>query len=388
MPHPTGLLMTAATVTPEAVSRALNEQGGPEWDETVFQMLTGIDLRGLAQGKPAAGVGTAIAFASSGWWVRCVDELADRLAAEAGEPVLAVFEAPDARAAGYHLARPGGTSDRSVAIAAPRKPLDLWSQGVTKLLGGDSVSGAPPLADIAQIVHHNDPSGTNLPGMFNFSLASGDSQERSVLGEVHGTSLVGGYEWKPGARRDPAEQLPKTMRVITLSGPPRLPGPPRWAKADRSDSIRIAQEVMEDDGWVCLVPKVGEVLGIYGSAVQLSQLAPLPRDGRWAGVLHPREAVRIGHFTEEGFAEVEPVAQTGVADGRAFDRALSLVLELLPKRAPEVVYDEATLRADDDPAGLLAWQLPVNSELSQSYLGSSDPTTRLEVLVAALNAVE
>ena len=58
MPHPTGLLMTAAAVTPELVSRALNEQGGPEWDETVFQMLTGVDLRGLTLGKPAAGKGS------------------------------------------------------------------------------------------------------------------------------------------------------------------------------------------------------------------------------------------------------------------------------------------------------------------------------------------
>lgn len=388
MPHPTGLLMTGVPVSPEAVSQALNDQGGPEWDETVFQMLTGVDLRGLAGGKPQAGDGTAIAFASSGWWLRCVDQLADTLAKESGAPVLAVFEAPDARAAGYHLATPDGVSERSVSIGTHNEPLAHWGEGLKKLLGGDDVAVGVSLAEVARAVHHDDPSGATLPGMFNFSLSSASADERKVLGEVHGTSLVRGYEWKPGARRDPAEALPKRMRVISLSGPPRLPGPPRWAKADRADAIRVAQEVVNDDGWVCLVPKVGEVLGIYGAAVQLSQFAPLPGDGRWAGVLHPREAVRIGHFDQEGFAEVDPVPQTGVTDGRAFDRALSQVVELLSLKAPEVEYDEKALRADPDPARHLAWQLPVMSDLSQSYLGSSDPTTRLEVLVAALRAIE
>ena len=388
MPHPTGLLMTGAPVSPEAVSRALNEQGGPEWDETVFQMLTGVDLRGLAGGKPEAGSGTAIAFASSGWWLRCVDHLADTLAKEAGAPVLAVFEAPDARAAGYHLAQPDGVSERSISTVSLEEPLAHWGEGLKKLLGVDDVAVSVSLAEVARAVHHDDPTGVALPGMFNFSLSSASAEERKVLGEVHGTSLVGGYEWKPGARRDPAEALPKRMRVIALSGPPRLPGPPRWAKADRADAIKVAQEVVNDDGWVCLVPKVGDVLGIYGAAVQLSQFAPLPGDGRWAGVLHPREAVRIGHFDEAGFAEVAPVPQKEVTDGRAFDQALTQLLELLKVKAPEIEYEEKVLRADSDPARHLAWQLPVMPELSQSYLGSSDPTTRLEVLVAALTALE
>ena len=387
MPHPTGLLLTSAPVTPDAVSRILNDQGGPEWDETVFQMLTGVDLLGLAGGRPAAGKGTAIAFASSGWWLRCVDELADRLAEDAGEPVVAVFEAPDARASGYHLARPGGTPERKVGTAGPAERPLLWSRGIARLLGSESIEAGATLADVARAVHHDAPEGSTLPGMFNFSLAGATAEERRVLGEVHGTSLVGGYEWRPGARRDPAEALPGRMRVMALSGPPRLPGPPRWAKADRPDAIAIAQAVMEDDGWVCLVPKIGEVLGIYGAAVQLSQFAQLPRDGRYAGVLHPREAVRIGHFDDAGFAEVEPVAQTEVADGRAYDRALSQVIELLGRKAPEVEFDEASLREAADPARELAWQLPVSAELSQSYLGSSDPTTRLEVLVAALKAL-
>jgi len=384
MPHPTGLLMTGAPVTPEAVSRALNEQGGPEWDETVFQMLTGVDLAGLASGKPAAGAGTAIAFASSGWWLRCMDELADRLAKDSGAPVLAVFEAPDARAAGWHLARPEGAPERRVGEVSLSDGVPIWSEGLGKLLKGQSLGPSASLADVARAVHHDDPSGAKLPGMFNFSLSGVTAEERRVLGEVHGTSLVGGYEWRPGSRRDPAEALPDRMRVIALSGPPRLPGPPRWAKADRADAVEVAQKVIEDDGWVCLVPKVGDVPGIYGSAVQLSQFAPLPGDGRYAGVLHPREAVRIGDFDEDGFADVEPVAQTGVADGRAFDRALSTLIDLLPSKAPNVIFDADALRQHKDPAWLLAWQLPVMAELSQSYLGSSDPTTRLEVLAAAL----
>lgn len=378
MPQPTGLLMTTASVDPALVRQVLTEQGGPEWDETVFQMLTGVDLLGLAQGAPAAGDGTALAFASSGWWLRSIDELADRLAKETKAPVLAAFEAPDAKTSGFHLARPDGGAERRVEA---RK--GAWGRGVSSLLG-EEPSGVAALEDVARVVHGDEASGATLPGMFNFALGRATADERRLLGEVYGTALVGGYEWKPGARRDPAEALPDRMRVIALSGPPRLPGPPRWAKADQADAIKIAQAVMDDDGWVCLAPKIGETLCIYGAAVQLSQFAPLPQDGRWAGVLHPREAVRIGHFDDDGLARITAVEQTGVADPKAFQTALDRVIQLLPEKAPEVDWDEAALRASDDPARLLAWQLPVDAEPSQSYLGSSDPTTRLEVLIAAL----
>lgn len=386
MPQPTGMLMTAGTLTPDVVRHALDEQGGPEWDQTVFRMLTGVDLDGLAHGRPAAGSGTAISFASSGWWVRSLDGLAKHLAAEAKAPVLAVFEAPDARASGYHLAKPDGDSERGLAMGPEPEATSRWSEGVAKLLGSELKGDLPKLEDIARTVHEDDPSGARLPSMVAFALDDATPREKQILGEVYGTSLVAGWEWRPGARRDPAEAAPDRMRVIVLSGPPRLPGPPRWAKADRPEAIDVARRVMDEDGWICLVPKVGEVLGIYGSAVQLSQFAQLPGDGRWAGVLHPREAVRIGDFDEEGFAYVEPVEQKGIQDARQFDTALSRLIEALPEKAPEVVFDEEELRASPDPARLVGFQLPVTADLSQSYLGSSDPTARLEVLLAAIGA--
>ena len=379
----TGMLMSPGPLRPEAVRQALDDQGGPEWDETVFQMLTGVDLRSLAAGAPTGGSGTAIAFASSGWWVRALDDLADRLSANAGAPVVAVFEAPGARAAGFHLARPGRAAEREMRMVAPNVQPATWQDGIARLIKAD-VPKVAPLAVVAREVHGDDASGASLPGMFNFNLERATVAERRVLGEVYGTSLVGGLEWRPGARRDPSEALPSRMRVIVLTGPPRLPGPARWAKADNAEAVEIARKVIEEDGWVCLVPRVGEVLGIYGSSVQLSQFAPLPRDGRWAGVLHPREAVRIGDFGDDGIADVTPVKQTGIADAEGFDRALTRVIGLLPTRAPEVEFNEDELRASDDPARLLAWQIDVDAELSQSYLGSTDPTTRLEVLSAAL----
>ncbi len=386
MPHPTGMLMTSRTITPEVVRHALDEQGGPEWDQTVFRMLTGVDLNGLAHGQPEAGTGTAISFASSGWWVRSLDVLADRLSADVDAPVLAVFEAPDARASGYHLARPGQDAERGLSMVPAENAVSHWGEGVGKLLGSEVRGELPALGDVARTVHGDDPDGFDLPSVFAFSLADAPKSEKQILGEVYGTSLVGGWEWKPGARRDPAEAIPDRMRVIVLSGPPRLPGPPRWAKADRADAIEVARRVMDEDGWICLVPKVGDVLGIYGSAVQLSQFAPLPHDGRWAGVLHPREAVRIGDFDEDGFAHIEKVEQKGISDAQAFDRALSRLIDALPEKAPDAQFDEAELRASSDPAQLIAWQLPVTPELSQSYLGSTEPTTRLEVLLAALRA--
>jgi len=96
--------------------------------------------------------------------------------------------------------------------------------------------------------------------------------------------------------------------------------------------------------------------------------------------------VRIGDFDEDGFAHIEKVEQKGISDAQAFDRALSRLIDALPEKAPDAQFDEAELRASSDPAQLIAWQLPVTPELSQSYLGSTEPTTRLEVLLAALRA--
>jgi hypothetical protein len=133
---------------------------------------------------------------------------------------------------------------------------------------------------------------------------------------------------------------------------------------------------------VCLAPQFSGVLAKHGSAVELLQFAPF-KDGRWIGVVHPWRSVRIGAI-HEGRAQVEPVPQDGISSQRAFAAALEMVLHRLETSSVPVRYTEEQLRASDDPAALLAWQLDVSAELGQTYLASRDPTVRLEVLSAIL----
>jgi hypothetical protein len=197
-----------------------------------------------------------------------------------------------------------------------------------------------------------------------------------------GSMLVAGACWKPGSMMRRESPPPSRMRVIALNGPVRLPGPPRWAVANRQDAIMAAYEVMESDGWVCLAPQFSGVLANHGAAVELLQYAPF-KDGRWLGVLHPWRSVRIGSIYD-GRAEVEPVLQDGISSHTAFEAALEMVLHRLRDSGLPVRYSEEELRSNDDPAALLAWQLDVSAELGQTYLASRDPTVRLEVLAAIL----
>ena len=105
MQAPCGMLMVQGDLRPEAVAAALNDQGGPPWDETVYQMVTGVDLASLVRGEPVAGEGTAVSVASSGWWLRSLDDLADRLALQVGFPVLAAFESSSAAASAPRTTR-------------------------------------------------------------------------------------------------------------------------------------------------------------------------------------------------------------------------------------------------------------------------------------------
>ncbi|HCP45420.1 MAG TPA: hypothetical protein DIU15_05230 [Deltaproteobacteria bacterium] len=380
MGTPSGLLLLSAEIEPNLITRALAEQGGPEWDETVFQVFRGVDIFALVSGRPAPGGGMAVAMSSSGWWVRNLDDVADRLSALSGMPALAVFEFGDIAASGYHLARPRKGAVRKIAQGGvPR----VWAEGVQALLGVEiSPRSVRPLAGVVASVWGNHPRGPQLPSIVHFNLAGSTPAERVMLTDVRGSALVGGLPWKPGSVNTQEAPPPERMRVIILEGPVRLPGPSRWAPAMRPDVIATARRVLDSDGWVCLVPQFSGVVAIHGSVVRLLQLAPLP-DGIWLGVLRPWAGVRSGHI-RDGFVDVEPVPQEGIVDPRAFEATLDLVIERLRAADLPVRYSESELRASPDPASLLAWQLEVSAELGQTYLASRDPTVRLEVLAAAL----
>jgi hypothetical protein len=376
------MLMLQGEVAPEAVARALNEQGGPPWDETVYQMVTGVDLAALVRGKPVAGNGTAVSVASSGWWLRSLDDLADRLALGVGRPVLAAFESDSARASGYHLADPKRAATRGMEFSdgsgAPRE----WVEGLSKLLDEEiDATEVLALTQIAVDVHHQDPSGEHLPGMFAFRLGAMSSKEWRILTEVRGHGLLSGAMWQPPSGEAAPDELPGRLRVIVIKGPVRLPGPPRLATAGRIQAVEAAKEVLEDDGWVCLVPEVNGVVAIYGSAVRVRQLAPVS-SRRYLGVIHPIAAVRVGPI-RDGYAYVRAVQEEGPPDRALFDEALDRVIALLGENE-YLRWDEDELRASPDPAALLAWQIPVDVARSQQYLGGGDPVVRLEVLISAL----
>ena len=373
----TGLLLAAADVSPDDVAAALNDQGGPSWDRTVFRLLSGVDVGTLAAGKPKAGAGTAVSLASSGWWLRMLDDVAQRLAERSGQPVLAVFESPGAVVSGWHLARPGAEPVRVVEAGR----VDAGRGGVAALTGADPGDVAHA-RDIATVVHGEDPKGAHLPGLFNLTLRKEHHDEWLALLDVRGEALVAGLDWRPSDRPPVFEtEAPVRMRSVVLQTPVRLPGPPRWARATRAVAIRAAEAAMREDGWVCLVPTLGGEPAVYGTAVQMLQVAPLG-DGSAMGVLHPRFAVRVG-VIREGYATVD-VLDPGSSTSDELHDQLDLLLDRLRGARLEVGVSEKALRTSPDPAALLAWQLKVDGERGQSYLAARSPADRLEVLCDAL----
>jgi hypothetical protein len=358
------------------IADALHDQGGPSWDKTVFRLLTGVDVAGLAAGAPTAGTGTAVSLASSGWWLRNLDDVAARLAARSGVSVLAVFECLRPAISGWHIAHPDGTSERRVA-----GELGEWGAGVVRLTGAAPFT-CERLAEVAHLVHGDDPKGADLPGLFNFTADSDQPDEWVNLLEVRGACLAEGLLWRPGQARDPTDEVPDTMRIVLLRSRVRLPGPPRWARAVRAAAIRTAEEAARSDGWLCLVPEQGENQDVYATAVRLLQLAPLA-DGSSMGVLHPRCAVRVGPV-EEGAATIEVVVQeegTAQADHK---EVLGLVLDRLRTVHPELAFNEQELIDDPDPAVHIAWRLEFDPLTAQEYLATRHPAARLRVLADLL----
>ncbi len=294
----TGLLLAAGELTPEQVTEALHEQGGPAWDKTVFRLLTGVDVAALAAGTPGKGEGTAVSLASSGWWLRNLDDVAARLAAEAGCDVLAVFACDAPALSGWHVARADGTSSRGVGEE------HAWAAGVGALTGADAPIAPADLTDVAAFVHGDDPKGADLPGLFCFGLDADRPEEWVALLEVRGAVLEAGTRWRPGVDRDPDESPPARMHSVRVRREVPQPGPPRWARAIRAMAIRAAEEAARGDGWICLIPEKEES-GEQPTAVRVLQLAPLA-DGSAMAVLHPRCGVRVLDV-EDGMAAVEPV---------------------------------------------------------------------------------
>jgi len=380
MTRPCGLLFAADSIHPDHLREALDQQDAPPWDQTAFQVLREVDLVSLVSGTPEGGRGTAIALSSTGWWFRGLDDLASRLSAIVGQPILAAFEFDWASASGFYLALPGGDRHKQILRGAPRR---VWTEGLSLLVGLPLVEGHQRRLDqVASIVCGGEFDSGAVPPMCVFSLASYSPDEQAVIIDIMGSMLVAGACWRPGSLARRLSNPPSRMRVIALNGPVRLPGPPRWAVANRADAIKAAYDVMGSDGWVCLAPQFSGVLAKHGAAVELLQFAPF-KDGRWIGVVHPLQGVRIGSISE-GCADVEPVPQDGISSRRAFDAALEIVLHRLANSSLSVRYSEDQLRISDDPASLLAWQFDVSAELGQTYLASRDPTVRLEVLAAIL----
>ena len=380
MTRPCGLLCAAESIQPEQLREALDAQDAPPWDQTVFQVLRDVDLLSLVSAQPIAGRGSVVVLSSSGWWFRGLDDLALRLAAISGQPILAAFEYDWAGASGFYLALPGGDRHKQILRDGPRR---IWTEGLSLLVGLPLAEGnLRRLDQVAALVTGGESSSSLVPSMCVFSLAGYRPEEQAVIIDIMGSMLVDGACWKPGSlvRRD--TEPPSRMRVIALNGPVRLPGPPRWAVANRRDAIKAAYDVMGSDGWVCLAPQFSGVLAKHGSAVELLQFAPF-KDGRWIGVVQPWRSVRIGTIYD-GQAEIVPVVQEGISSRTAFEGALEMVLHRLRSSPIPLRYDEAQLRASDDPAALLAWQFDVSAELGQTYLASRDPTVRLEVLAAIL----
>jgi len=376
--RPCGLLLAQGVVPAEQVKEALDEQGGPAWDHTVFRLLSDVDVRSLVLGRPQGGAGTGISLASTGWWFRHADDFANRLAELSGQEVLAVFSAKGV--SGYHLARPGGNFERKMSVG----PSESWLRGAELLLDEELTQETPsPLASIAFEVHGGDPVGADLPGMFNFGLV--EESELDTLVKFRGAALEAGCQWKPVPDRDSEEPVPSSMRGVLLASAVRLPGPPRWARATRAHVIRRAERVLREDGWLCLVPQVAGQASTYGTAVRLLQLAPMS-DGSAIGLMHPRAAVKITHV-EGSTVSVEVVEPTPTTDTSGLEAQVELALELLSKQRNSVQVDAELLRRSDDPAQLLGWQIVLSADQCQRYLSDGDASSRMAVLIDAMKDV-
>lgn len=376
MSKPCGLILSAGAVSGAHVRAGLDDQGGPAWDETVFRMLSGLDVASLVEGRPAPGHGMALTLASSGWWLRHLDDLAERLARLSGADVVALTACDVPAVSGWHLARADGQVQRRVVGGSSL----AWVDGVAELVARPVDSrGAPPLEQIAWMVHGQDSRGAHLPGMVALRLDPSDPRQWETLVQVLGAALVHGWQWRPGPARDPGEQPPTEMRALILQGAVRLPGPPRWARATRAIAIRTAEDAIRGDGWVCLVPEQSPGQpAVYGSAVRMLQLAPLG-DGSALGVLHPRAAVKVGEI-RGGLATVEPQADDEADDPDGLARAVGLLTSRLHAAQPPVHIDHALLRASPDPASLIAWQIRISPEACQGYLAARGPVGRVRVL--------
>ena len=379
MTNPTGLLLTATPLSTDHVSAALAEQGGPAWDRTVYRLLTGVDVRSLVRGAPVAGTGTAVSVASSGWWLRPLDQLADYLAAASRQPVLALTEHPDVGGCGYHLATPGDRPVRRIRRDRPR----AWAEGAALITGGAALADSQvvPLADVARQVHGDDAAGADLPAMACVRFLPEHRAEWPLLLEQRGEALTRGLPWRSDVEPSTELPMPSAMRVISLQSAVRLPGPPRWARAIRPEVINTARTVEEADGWVCLVPTADGELAAYGAAVRVLQLAPLA-DGSWLGVLHPRAPVRVKSMAD-GIAQVEPVPEAPVNPATLGAARLSLV-DALQRTRQRVRWSQSELDDADDPASLIAHQVKLSPEACQAYLAAEDAAERASILADAL----
>jgi hypothetical protein len=375
MNTPCGLLLARGGVQAEQVKEALDRQGGPAWDHTVFRLLAEVDVASLVLGEPHKGPGTGISLASSGWWFRHADDFAQRLAALSGQEILALVSGRGL--SGFHLARPDGSHERKLS----GENEELWFEGARLFLGED-LNGRehPSLGEIAFEVHGDDPVGAQLPGLFNFGLS--EETEQSLLVRFRGAALQAGYQWKPGEERDPDEVVPTSMRGLSLASAVRLPGPPRWARATRAHAIRRAEKVLREDGWLCLVPQVDGELCSYGTAVRILQLAPMA-DGSALGLLHPRAAVKI-NSVEGSTISLEVIEEVPAADGELLARHVERAIELLPIVNRDVEFDADELLTSSNPALLLGWQLNLSPEQCQRYLEDGDAAARMGVLVEVL----
>lgn len=380
MPHPTGLLLTATPLTSDHVSAALAEQGGPSWDRTLYRMLTGVDVRSLCKGAPVRGTGAAVSVASSGWWLRPIDQLADYVSAASGQPVLAIAEHPGVPGASYHLATPGDSPVRRVR----RDRVSSWAEGVALLTGGEALGDADvqPLREVARQVHGDDPAGADLPAMACFRFLPERRGEWPHLLEQRGAALTLGLPWRSDVEASTEMPLPAAMRAIRLDTAVRLPGPPRWARAIRPEVIDTARAVVEADGWVCLLPMKDGTPLQYGAAVRILQLAPLA-DGSWLGVLHPRSAVRVT-ASGEGTVQVEAVPQRDAHPAELGASRLSLVEALSSTRQP-VQWSKQEIEDSKDPAALIAHQVQLSADACQKYLAAEDAAERASILATELS---